>query len=57
VFPNREGQKVPQASFRTRTDGGDWKTLTTDDIFTGKTVRFSPTASTGSCASPSTMPS
>jgi glutaredoxin-like protein len=53
VFANREGQKVPQASFRTRTDGGDWKTLTTDDIFKGKTVVvFSlPGAFTPTCSS------
>src|SRR5207248_2905491 len=33
VFANREGQKVPQASFRTRTESGDWKTVTTDELF------------------------
>ncbi len=27
MFENREGQRIPQASFRTRTEGGDWKTL------------------------------
>jgi hypothetical protein len=32
VLKNSEGQKVPQASFRTRGES-DWKTLTTDDIF------------------------
>jgi glutaredoxin-like protein len=53
VFANREGQKVPQASFRTRTESGDWKTLTTDDIFKGKTVvAFSlPGAFTPTCSS------
>jgi glutathione-dependent peroxiredoxin len=34
---NREGQKVPQVSFRTRTES-DWKTVGTDEIFEGKTV-------------------
>ena len=53
MFQNREGQKVPQASFRTRTDSGDWKTLTADEIFKGKTVVvFSlPGAFTPTCSS------
>jgi glutathione-dependent peroxiredoxin len=39
MLPNREGQKVPQATFRIRSEtGGDWTTLGTDDIFKGKTV-------------------
>jgi glutaredoxin-like protein len=49
--PIREGQKVPQVTFRTRTDS-DWKNVTTDDIFNGKTVvvfalpgAFTPTCS------------
>jgi glutathione-dependent peroxiredoxin len=52
VLANREGQKVPQASFRTR-DNGDWKTLTTDELFNGKTVVvFSlPGAFTPTCSS------
>jgi glutaredoxin-like protein len=52
VPQNREGQKVPQANFRTRTDS-DWKTLTTDDLFKGKTVVvFSlPGAFTPTCSS------
>lgn len=50
---NREGQKVPQATFHTRTESGDWKTLTTDDVFKGKTVVvFSlPGAFTPTCSS------
>ena len=50
---NREGQKVAQASFRTRTESGEWKTLTTDDVFKGKTVVvFSlPGAFTPTCSS------
>jgi peroxiredoxin len=49
---NREGQNVPQASFRARTES-DWKTLTTDEIFKGKTVVvFSlPGAFTPTCSS------
>jgi glutaredoxin-like protein len=49
---NREGQKVPQATFRTRTES-EWKTLSTDDVFKGKTVvAFSlPGAFTPTCSS------
>jgi glutaredoxin-like protein len=52
MIPNREGQKVPQASFRIRGEGNEWKTLSTDDVFKGKTVvafalpgAFTPTCS------------
>ena len=38
MLQNREGQRVPQATFRTRTENGDWKTITTDDLFKGQTV-------------------
>jgi glutaredoxin-like protein len=53
VLQNREGQRVPQATFRTRTESGDWKTITTDDLFKGKTVVvFSlPGAFTPTCSS------
>jgi glutaredoxin-like protein len=52
VLANREGQKVPQVTFRTRTES-EWKNLTTDDIFKGKTVVvFSlPGAFTPTCSS------
>ena len=52
MLANREGQKVPQASFRTR-ENGDWKSLTTDELFKGKTVAvFSlPGAFTPTCSS------
>src|ERR1043165_5355528 len=52
MLQNREGQSVPQASFRARTES-DWKTLTTDDSFKGKTVvAFSlPGAFTPTCSS------
>jgi glutaredoxin-like protein len=52
MLKNREGQKVPQVSFRARTDS-DWKTLSTDDVFKGKTVVvFSlPGAFTPTCSS------
>ena len=49
---NREGQIVPQATFRTRTQSGDWKAISTDDVFKGRTVvvfalpgAFTPTCS------------
>ncbi len=52
MFTNREGQSVPQVAFRTRVNG-EWKTLTTDEIFKGKTVAvFSlPGAFTPTCSS------
>ena len=52
MLENREGQKVPQASFRTRGES-DWKTLSTDNIFKDKTVVvFSlPSAFTPTCSS------
>jgi len=52
MFSNREGQSVPQVAFRTRVDG-EWKTVTTDEVFKGKTVVvFSlPGAFTPTCSS------
>jgi glutaredoxin-like protein len=52
MFANREGQRVPQVAFRTR-QHGEWKTVTTDEIFSGKTVVvFSlPGAFTPTCSS------
>ena len=49
---NREGQNVPQVTFRTRQDH-EWLDVTTDDIFKGKTVVvFSlPGAFTPTCSS------
>ena len=48
---NREGQRVPQVTFRARNES-DWKPVTTDEIFKGKTVvvfslpgAFTPTCS------------
>ena len=48
----REGQQVPQVSFRIRRDG-EWTTMTTDDLFAGKNVVvFSlPGAFTPTCSS------
>lgn len=52
-FPNakKAGDKVPSVTFRTRADG-DWKDVSTDDIFSGKRVvvfalpgAFTPTCS------------
>lgn len=50
---NREGQKVPNATFHTLNGAGDWTDLTTDNIFKGKTVVvFSlPGAFTPTCSS------
>ena len=52
MFPNREGQRVPQVAFRTRANG-EWQTVTTDEIFKGRTVVvFSlPGAFTPTCSS------
>lgn len=52
MLENREGQRVPQVEFRVRADG-DWKTVSTDDLFKGKTVVvFSlPGAYTPTCSS------
>jgi glutaredoxin-like protein len=52
MLPNREGQRVPQVTFRTRVNS-EWRSVTTDDIFKGKTVVvFSlPGAFTPTCSS------
>ena len=52
MLMNREGQRVPQVAFRTRQDG-EWKTVTTDEIFKDRTVVvFSlPGAFTPTCSS------
>jgi glutathione-dependent peroxiredoxin len=52
MLKNREGQRVPQVSFRTRV-AGEWKTVTSDDVFKGRTVAvFSlPGAFTPTCSS------
>src|SRR5258706_133849 len=49
---NREGQRVPQVTFRTRTES-DWRNVSTDEIFKGKkVVVFSlPGAFTPTCSS------
>lgn len=51
-LPNKEGQRVPDTTFRVRRDG-DWAELTTDAIFKGRNVvvfslpgAFTPTCST-----------
>jgi glutaredoxin-like protein len=51
MFQNREGQKVPQVTFRTRRDH-EWVDVSSDDIFKDKTVvvfalpgAFTPTCS------------
>lgn len=52
TLPNREGQKVPDVSFRILRDN-EWQTVTTDDIFANKNVIvFSlPGAYTPTCSS------
>jgi glutaredoxin-like protein len=50
--PTREGQPVPQVTFRYR-DNGEWKQVTSDQLFKGRTVAvFSlPGAFTPTCSS------
>jgi len=52
MFQNREGQRVPEITFRTRRDH-EWANVTTEDVFGGKTVvLFSlPGAFTPTCSS------
>lgn len=52
MLANREGQRVPNVTFRVR-ENNEWKDVTTDDIFKGKTVvAFSlPGAFTPTCSS------
>jgi glutathione-dependent peroxiredoxin len=52
MFPNREGQRVPDVTFRIR-ENNEWKSVTTADLFAGKTVVvFSlPGAFTPTCSS------
>jgi glutaredoxin-like protein len=52
MFANKEGQRVPEVTFRTRTIEGQWKNVTTHDVFAGKKVvvfalpgAFTPTCS------------
>jgi peroxiredoxin/glutaredoxin len=51
MFQNKEGRRVPSVSFRVR-EGGQWKDVTTEGLFAGKTVvafalpgAFTPTCS------------
>ena len=37
ALASKEGQRIPQVSFPVR-EGDAWKTITTDDLFAGKTV-------------------
>ena len=52
MLPNKEGQPIPSVTFRTRTNN-DWKDVTTEELFAGKTVVvFSlPGAFTPTCSS------
>ena len=53
MFQSKEGKRIPNVTFRTRTPQGDWKNVTTDELFSAKTVvvfslpgAFTPTCST-----------
>ena len=52
MLPNSEGKRVPKATFRTR-ESGQWKDVTTDEIFSGRTVVVFalPGAYTPTCSS------
>jgi len=52
MLPNNEGQRIPQVTFRTRQDG-QWKDVTTDEIFKGRNVILFalPGAYTPTCSS------
>jgi glutaredoxin-like protein len=52
MFPNREGQRVPNVTFRVR-ENNEWKSVTTSELFDGKSVVvFSlPGAFTPTCSS------
>ncbi|MBZ8182070.1 glutathione peroxidase [Oscillatoria salina] len=52
MLPNREGEKVPNVTFKVREDS-EWREITTKDLFAGKTVVvFSlPGAFTPTCSS------
>ncbi len=53
MLKNSEGQRIPSVVFRTRTADGQWKDVSTSDVFAGKKVvafalpgAFTPTCST-----------
>ena len=52
MLENKEGQKVPSATFKTRVNN-QWVDITTDELFTGKTVAVFalPGAFTPTCSS------
>jgi glutaredoxin-like protein len=52
MLQNREGQRVPQVTFRTR-EAGQWKDVTSEEIFRGRTVIVFalPGAYTPTCSS------
>lgn len=52
MFENREGKKIPDCTFRVRSPDGQWKDVSTKDLFAGKRVvvfalpgAFTPTCS------------
>ncbi len=52
MLENREGQRIPEVTFRTRADG-QWRDVSTADVFAGKTVAVFalPGAFTPTCSS------
>ena len=52
MLPNSEGKRVPQVTFRTRREG-QWKDVTADQVFSGRTVVVFalPGAYTPTCSS------
>ncbi len=52
MFPNSEGKRVPEVTFRTR-ENGQWKDVTSREIFSGRTVVVFalPGAYTPTCSS------
>jgi len=52
MLPNQEGKRIPQVTFRTRA-GGQWKDVSTDQIFRGRNVVVFalPGAYTPTCSS------
>lgn len=52
MLQSREGQKIPQVTFKTRQDG-QWKDVTTEQVFNGRTVLLFalPGAYTPTCSS------
>ena len=55
MFPNSEGKRVPQVTFKTRQDG-QWKDVTSDQIFKGRTVAIRYVTAPGRALAPTPSP-